>query len=144
MHTFLFQEAHWEAEGVYLDREGNEAPARGMTRVCHVEEEWSVEGEMLVGQDDPVVIRNVYTLEPWPGGEDSSPWESVNPELGLLFGMITVVGDTILSRFVSEDGEYSGMESLRMIDETTYENRGALFKRDRKISSWSMELKKDS
>lgn len=142
MHTFLFQEADWEATGVYLDRDGGETSAAGITRVRHGIDEWYIEGEITTDQDDPPVIRNFHTLPPWPGGEDSSPWESVNPVLGLLFGMLTVVGDTILSRFVSEDGEYSGMESFRMIDSATYENRGALFKRDSKIASWSMELKK--
>jgi hypothetical protein len=141
LHTFLFQEADWEAEGILLDQDGNESAATGVTRIRHGEDEWRIEGEMTTGLDDPSVIRNDYTLVPWPGGEDASPWEAVSPVLGLLFGMIAVVGDTILSRFVSEDGEYSGMESFRMIDETTYENRGALFKRDRKISSWRMELK---
>ena len=144
MHTFLFQEAEWEAEGVFLDQDGKQSEARGVTIVRHGIDEWCVEGELKTGHDGSSVIRNDYILEPWPDGNDSSPWESVNPVLGLLFGMIAVVGDTILSRFVSEDGEYSGMESLRMIDEATYENRGALFKRDHKISSWMIELKRNS
>jgi len=142
LHTFLFQEAEWEAEGEFLDQDGKEGAAKGITRIHHDIDEWHVEGEVTIGYCDPVVVRNVYTLPPWSGGEDASPWESVNPDLGLLFGMIAVVGDTILSRFVSEDGEFSGMESYRMIDNETYENRGAIFKRDQKISSWSMELKK--
>jgi hypothetical protein len=142
MHSFLFQEGDWKSKGTYLDQDGNETAVAGTTRVRHGVDEWQVEGEMTADHGDPSVIHNIYTLAPWPGGKDASPWESVDPELGLLFGMIAVVGDTILSRFVSEDGEYSGMECLRMIDEVTYENRGALFKRDRKVSSWKMELKR--
>lgn len=142
MHTFLFHEADWEVEGICLDQDGNEMAAKGITRVRHGTDEWNVEGEMTTGQGNPFMVRNSYTLAPWPGGEDASPWESVDPVLGLLFGMIAVVGDTILSRFVSEDGEYSGMESLRMMDNATYQNRGALFKRDRKISSWRIEMRK--
>jgi hypothetical protein len=142
MHTFLFQEGDWEAEGTYLDQDGNETDATGITKVIHGADEWRIEGAITTGRADPSVIHNVYTLAPWPGGEDASPWESVDPVLGLLFGMIAVVGDTILSRFVSEDGEYSGMESLRMIDGITYENRGALFQRDRKVSSWKMEMRR--
>ena len=142
MHTFLFREAEWEAEGVFQDQDGNELALQGITTIHHGDDEWCIDSEMAVGGNDPPVIHNSYTLEPWPGGEDASPWQSVNPVMGYLFGMIAVVGDTILSRFVSEDGEYSGMESMRMIDADTYENRVALFKRDQKISSWSMELKK--
>jgi hypothetical protein len=142
LHTFLFQEAQWEAEGSFWDQHGKKKPAYGRSRIFHKDNIWEIDGELNVGEDEPMTIRNLHTLEPWKKGEGASSWQSVNPTLGLLFGMIAVVGDTILSRFVSEDGEYSGLESLRMIDTNCYDNKGALFKRDRRISSWSLELRR--
>ena len=142
MHTFLFQEADWDAEGEFFDQYGKEKAARGYTLVRHGPDKWEVEGEMTVEGPEPRSIRNNYTLEAWPPGGRATSWQSVDPALGLLFGMIGAVGDSLLSHFVSEDGEFSGVESLRMVDAGTYQSRGALFKRNRRISSWSMILKK--
>jgi len=142
MHTFLFQEADWEAEGEFVDQYGTGKAARGYTMVRHDVDSWSVEGKINVEGLEPGIIRNNYTIRPWMSGEKATSWQSVNPALGLFFGMIAAVNDSLLSHFVSEDGEYSGVESMRMVDAFTYESRGALFKRNRRISSWSMILER--
>jgi len=41
-----------------------------------------------------------------------------------------------LSSYISENGIYSGTESLFKIDESTYLNRGFAFNGENKLSSW--------
>ena len=142
MHTFLFKEAHWEAIGTYRGPVGGDRPAKGYTTVTHDEDVWNMEGKLIVGEDEQLVIRNSYEIEPWREGVHASAWHSVNPGLGLLLGIFAIAGDTILTRFISEDGEYSGVEAIRMIDPDTYESRGALFRRNLLASSWSVTLMK--
>ncbi|MGD8352996.1 MAG: hypothetical protein PVJ01_02430 [Pseudomonadota bacterium] len=143
-HTFLLKEGHWEAEGVYRGPADSGRPAGGYTTVTHGEDVWRIEGELVVGEEGQLVIRNSYEIEPWRQGGYASSWHSVNPAFGLLLGMFAVVDDTILTRFISEDGEYSGVESIRMVDAGTYESRGALFKRNLLASSWFVTLTKQS
>jgi len=52
---------------------------------------------------------------------------SENPALGKLIGKFMIIGDTVLSSYISENGIYSGTESLFKIDESTYLNRGFAF-----------------
>ena len=141
-HTFLLKEGHWEATGSYRGPSGGDKPAKGYTTIIHEDEVWRVEGELVVGDEEELVIRNNYEVEPWREGGYASAWHSVNPGLGLLLGIFAVVEDTILTRFISEDGEYSGVESIRMVDLDTYMSRGALFRRNIMASSWSVTLKK--
>ncbi|SFH41029.1 hypothetical protein SAMN05660649_05108 [Desulfotomaculum arcticum] len=51
-----------------------------------------------------------------------------------------VIEDTILSTYVSEDGDYSGPESLVKISDNLYKTKGFAFKGNSKLSSWSVEL----
>ena len=139
MHTFLLKEGHWVADGVFFGPGGVESPARGYTTVTHGEDLWKVEGELIVGENE-MIVRNSYEVEPYREGGRSFAWHSVNPALGLLLGMFAIVDDTILTRFISEDGEYSGVEAVRMIDQDTYESRGALFRRNALASSWTVTL----
>lgn len=53
-----------------------------------------------------------------------------------------IIDDTILSSYRSDNGEYSGAESLTQVNETTYRSRGFTLKGDRKLSSWAVELKR--
>ena len=142
MHTFLLKEGHWEAKGTYRGPSGGDKTANGYTTVVHGEDVWRLEGELAIGEDGQFVIRNSYEVEPWREGGYASAWHSVNPGLGLLLGIFAVVDDAILTRFISEDGEYSGVESIRMVDTETYESRGALFRRNILASSWSITLTK--
>ncbi|WP_092476202.1 hypothetical protein [Desulfotruncus arcticus] len=71
---------------------------------------------------------------------DFTTWQSYNPALGLLIGKFMVIEDTILSTYVSEDGDYSGPESLVKISDNLYKTKGFAFKGNSKLSSWSVEL----
>lgn len=142
MHTFILTEAHWEAMGTYRGPVGGDRPATGYFTVIHDEDIWSMEGKLIVGENEDLIIRNSYEIEPWREGGYASAWHSVNPGLGLLLGIFAIAGDTILTRFISEDGEHSGVEAIRMVDPDTYESRGALFRRNVLASSWIVTLTK--
>lgn len=140
-HTFLFTEAAWRAEGTYLVPEGETLPASGRTVVTHADGVWINDGTLRVeAPDGPGEIRSVYRIEPFGPGERSTSWTAENPVLGELRGTFAVVGDTILSVYRSADGGASGSESLRRVDDDSYENRGLLRAADGEVSAWDMRL----
>lgn len=47
-----------------------------------------------------------------------------------------------MSKYDSADGQYTGYEYLRKIDDLTYENRGFAMVNNKKLSSWAVQLKK--
>ncbi|NMF01239.1 hypothetical protein [Aneurinibacillus aneurinilyticus] len=53
-----------------------------------------------------------------------------------------VLEDAIISRYVSENGDYSGSESIINIDDVAYKARGFSFQGDKKLSSWSVVMTK--
>jgi len=59
-----------------------------------------------------------------------------------LIGKFMIIGDTVLSSYISENGIYSGTESLFKIDESTYLNRGFAFNGENKLSSWEVKLER--
>jgi hypothetical protein len=54
------------------------------------------------------------------------------------------VEDTIFSVGESENGNYRCFEALVRMDEVTYRNRGITLRGDKRISSWSVTLRKIS
>ena len=99
---------------------------------------------MELAFDTPVKFTNRYSIEPIALGKDFTFWSSTNPALGTLLGKFMIIGDTILSSYTSEDGQYSGSESLIFVDKKTYKNRGFVFHNKKKLSSWKVDLSKIS
>jgi hypothetical protein len=97
---------------------------------------------MRIRTDPPVEIRNVYVIDPFEGNRELSRWTSQNPALGVLLGRFVLVGDSILSVYRSEAGEWAGMEYLKQDGEPLYRNRGALMRGDAKVSSWVVRLER--
>lgn len=75
-------------------------------------------------------------------GSEITNWKSYNPALGELKGIFIIVQDSIMSKYDSADGQYTGYEYLRKIDDLTYENRGFALVNNKKLSSWAVQLKK--
>lgn len=138
-HTYFYRTMGWKASGVYYDEEGNPFALAGEVQAIHRDEKWSLQGLMEVLSDPPVRYTNVYTIFP---AEQAATlkWESSNPALGTLRGTFEIVGDSIISTYRSDDGVYSGAETLIQIDEKTYYNVGVSFKNGAKMSSWSTDL----
>lgn len=140
-HTFLFQPGEWKAEGTFVSRRGRPSPAFGRTMIVHRDTAWVSEGFMLIRSDEGEdEIRNSYWIRPFTESEGFTTWRSENPALGSLEGSFSVVGDTILSIYRSEDGSVTGTESLRRVRRDRYQVRGALVGRIGRLSSWAVTL----
>jgi hypothetical protein len=142
-HTFLFQEGFWTTRGYYFDDMDHALPLIGMARITHLEGLWINEGEMEISAGDkPIKIYNRYEIMPFREGRNQTTWESLNPDLGTLFGRFVIVDDAILSTCHTKSGAYTGVEFLLKISDIHYQNRGVLFKANEKLSSWSIDLRK--
>jgi len=143
-HTFLFEEGIWIAEGIYSDYKNRIISAKGETEIMHKKEFWISESKLVLKMEDrdPIEIRSRYNIKPFGKSSDHSTWVSENEFIGKLEGNYIVVGDTIISSYTSEYGGYIGTDVMVMIDKTKYKNRGCLFKDEKKISSWIVELTK--
>lgn len=141
-HSYLLQEGNWKATGVYYDSDCNQFEVYGETSIKHFKDEWVLDGFMEVKLDNPVRFFNKYSITPLPVGKDFTEWTSQNPALGRLKGRFMIIGDTILSSYSSEKGDYSGSECLVLLANGTYHNRGFAFNGDRKLSSWEVTLER--
>lgn len=141
-HTYLFEEGKWIAKGVYFDEKGESVHVEGETMIVHTDEFWINNGSMKILTDFPVEFFNRYEITPFINGNEITDWKSFNPALGELKGKFLIIQDSIMSKYVSADGQYTGFEYIRKIDDLTYENRGFAFRNDEKLSSWAVQLKK--
>lgn len=141
-HTFLFKEAIWKAKGTYSDPNNNIIQVEGETKITHLKDKWSLEGYMKLLIDNPIEFQNNYEIVPFKDGKDFTNWKSYNPALGNLFGKFMIVSECLISSWMSEDKNYSGIETLIKVDYKLYHSRGFAFKGDEKLSSWSVELQR--
>ncbi len=139
-HTFLLTQSKWHASGVYTDENGTTSPAETEISTTHLEELWVNEGTMEVTGDNPAVFQNRYEIVPLAKGALTTTWKSTSPSIGVLYGIFSIVGDSILSAYCSDDGLYSGMEFFRQVSADTYENRGILLHEGLRVSSWELDL----
>lgn len=141
-HTYFLAGRQWQANGTYYDENGYAFELSGLACISRSEGEWSLDGYMEVKQDTPVRFDNRYQIH-----ETDSPftyrWSSFNPALGTLSGTFEIIGDNIISAYTSENGKYSGTETLIQIDENTYHNVGVSFHNGRRMSAWTADLKSE-
>jgi len=140
LHTFLFQEGTWRAEGEYRDAGGRAAPVAGETTIRHEEKRWLFEGVLRVKGERPALHHNRYEIEPFSPGARSTHWSSNNPAVGALRGRFVLAGDAILSFYQSPTGRYRGFECLQQRDRSRYYVRGTMLDEDEVISTWAFDL----
>lgn len=144
-HTFLFREGRWLAEGSFRTADGSRVRAHGETTVRHRTEAWINEGRLVLeSPGGPGMIENFYRIQPFTEEEGFTTWTSQNPALGRLEGSFSVAGDTILSRYVSQDGGARGVEALRRLGPNLYEARGTLDVDGELASAWAMTLRREA
>ena len=141
-HSFFFEEGSWTASGLFMDEDGTPLPVEGRTEVVHDGGKWIIDGRLKISVEHAAEFENKYEVEPVPEGGDTARWSSFNPILGECRGKLTVVHDSFISNFVSENGEYKGQEFLVRIKDDVYLNRGVLLKGGRRVSSWAVELRR--
>jgi len=141
-HTYLLEEGKWIAKGVYSNEKGEIVQVEGQTITTHNEKSWINDGSMKILTSEPVEFFNRYEIKPFENGNEITIWKSFNPALGELNGIFIIVQDSIMSKYTSKDKQYNGFEYLKKVDDVTYENRGAAFKKDEKLSSWAVLLER--
>jgi hypothetical protein len=141
-HTYLFETGHWKAIGTYFDENGYPLGVVGESSLEITDKVWTLKRYMELQLHEPVKIFNKYYIKPFEDQKDYTTWISENPALGKLKGHFTIVNDSILSLYQSENGKYSGSEVLLYIDEDHYQNWGAAFEEKRKMSSWEVMLER--
>ena len=139
-HTYFFRPPHWSAAGTYYDENGTAFPLAGKVQVRRDEDGWTLGGYLEVAFPKPVRFTNDYIIRE-TGRAGTLAWESVNPALGTLRGTFEIVGECIVSSYVSDDGIFSGTETLRQLDESTYENVGVSFQGRKRMSAWTALIK---
>lgn len=143
-HTFLVTPARWVARGWFAGADGARLAVTGEAEVTHGPDRWASRGRMVVHADPPVTFTSEYDIEPVLPGVLSTGWTSTNPALGRLEGRFTLCGDTILSHGATEDGSHLVAESLRQVEASRYEGRGALHRGGALVSAWAVTLDADT
>lgn len=141
-HTFFVQPGSWTASGRFLDEKEVEISIIGSAEIVHHEDTWVNRSTMRLLADPPVALANHYEIQPLGAGSSTTTWSSLNPSLGRVLGSFSLVGDSILSTYRSEDGAYSGAECFLQQDADTYRVWGVLFKGGTKLSSWEAVLQR--
>jgi len=103
-HSYLFEEATWDAEGIFTDAAGNQVPIEGAATISHAADAWTLISTMLLQSEPPLEVENRYTVMPFKDERIETSWISDNPELGHLEGRFTVIEDTLVSTFTNADG----------------------------------------
>lgn len=142
VHIYLFQEGLWVLDGEYYDAYGNVYSAVGQSETTHRHGLWIDERIIRVFFDEPMAFAARHEIEPFGPGEATTRWKARNRILGNLEGRFIVEGDSIRSQFRSEDGRYSGCETLQLFGEGLYRSRRVLQDGDRTLSSWRMEFRR--
>lgn len=137
-HTYLYLEGIWGVKGHYYDEDNFPVPVNGRSEIHHRDGLWINESFMRVSGNEQEEVRNAYEIVPF--ASDFTVWNSVDRTMGRLIGKYMVVDDTIISTFLSEDGEFSGFECMIKKSDTRYLVRGFIFAGKRKLSSWVLEL----
>src|SRR5438067_530013 len=86
IHTFLFEEGTWRAEGEYRDASGAKFAVAGETTVRHEASRWLFEAVQRLRGDPARVQHNRYEIAPFSPGARSTHWTSNNPAVGALRG----------------------------------------------------------
>ena len=141
-HTYIFTPGTWELTGTCTGASRRTAEAEGLVTVEHGAERWTVVSRQKIHADETCENRNDFRIVPFAPDAPSSACTIDNSRLGRFEGRLTVVGETIFATYDTVDGRYSGAETLRRVDEDTYEDRGVLFEGGAYVSSWMLTLKR--
>lgn len=141
-HTYLFEEAKWKVEGVYVNADGSRCPIIGERTIAHDNDKWQLEGTMRLHENPNSEHRNSFEIAPWKDDAVPTSWVSKIHELGESSGKFIAVEDAILSEFQSEGGAFSGFECLIAMDDETYTGAGLLMRGGETFGSWQVTLTK--
>ena len=141
-HSYLFEQRLWKAKGIYIDENGKKIKTEGVTEVLHKGGNWIIEGIMRLPMKANKVLelREIYRVKKLKNKAVETEWVSDNPVTGKLKGKFHFAGNFIVSTCSSQDRKYSGFESMELVSENKYVNKGSLFLEGERVSSWEVVL----
>ncbi len=137
-HTYLLAPGTWKATGTFTDSSGITHPVSGTSVITHDRGIWYNRTAMIIHTQPPSDVECVYEIIPLAPGQTTTTWTAETLPLGRMHGHFAIVDNTILSS--APAGEGINMETLRYMDDNTYENRGALLMDGTMLSSWKAVL----
>lgn len=141
-HTYFDDGSIWKASGTYFDENGKGYAVTGRCEAKHDEAQWSLDGYMEVAfPGSPTKFFNKYSIRETDLKYTLS-WISEKPALGTLRGVFELVGDSVISFYTSDTKEYAGTETLTQLDEDSYDAVGAAFQNGKRMSAWTVSLKR--
>jgi hypothetical protein len=139
-HSFIFKPWKWSATGACFTADGTSTTVRSAAVVQHGPVVWLIDGWMEWRDGSNAAVKNTYKVVPIQPGGAVTTWTCENPVLGKCNGTLTIVDNSIIMEYQSETEDYHGAEFLLHISDEMYLNRGALFKKDKLVSSWAVIL----
>ncbi len=132
-HTLYVAEGRWQISGSTIDVAGNPNIAIGLLVV-------SRSGALWIAEEQLNELQSRWTILPLENGASTTRFNGVSGVMGELEGALAFFEDIILLTYESIDGDFRGVESMRILDGDRYESRGALFRDGGHVSSWSYVL----
>ena len=129
----MLTEARWQLAGSTVDVAGNANIVVGVIAVTHGEATWIVEEQVNE-------LRSRYEVTPLEAGATAAPFTGVSGLFGPMRGSYVFFDDIILLAYRSDDGRYTGLESMRRVAPERYESRGTLLLDGAHVSSWSLTM----
>ena len=134
-HTFLFQNARWQAQGFYYSKEvGAAAPLTGETVVTRAGDNWTIDRSMDISWETPVHIEDHYDIHTTNNAAQFD-WVAQDTKLGTMNGAFIALPSIITSSYTVPDTDISGSEMLMQVSETEYLMEGVI-NRDGDPESW--------
>jgi hypothetical protein len=87
-HTWLFEPGVWTATGRFWEKGEFEREGHGRSIVRQTTTMWEIEGTMEILAEPPARFQNVYSIPVPHVGSRIVPWESHNPAIGTLTGIL--------------------------------------------------------
>lgn len=137
-HTYLLRPGIWMAEGTFTDNTGTRFPVSGISTITHEPGIWYNRAAMIIHTQPIADVECVYEISPLAPGQMATTWVAETLPMGRMSGNFAIIDNTILSSAQTPQG--NNLETLRYIDDDTYENRGALFFEGQMLSTWEVTL----
>jgi len=141
LHTFLLQPSTWDVTGSYTSM-GKTLSVTGKSTIVHHEKTWIIDS--FIQLENGVVLQTDYKVEPLKVSCAGVAFTASSSILGELDGNFTIQDDKIIEVYHTKDQQFTGQETMTMLDENHYISKGTLHQQGIVKSTWSLNLTKIS
>ncbi len=121
---------------------GRNIPLTAQTEITHESGVWRMNANMVLLDSSGTIFSCRYEISPPPSENGPASWSAFATPHGRLKGTFTVEGDTIMSSYASEDGEFTGAEGITRINENEYRMEGRQQTHGEITGSWTANLRR--